>query len=103
MSKIDLTVALPRDEHVDVTLLAITEIMVNAMADRAKPNSRRHNRIKALQEHVERVNETFHGHIHPTFVGKAEHLYKTIEAGLNFLMRETMPEEPTACGETPAS
>jgi uncharacterized protein YukE len=74
------------EEPAQVTMLCMMEILANMLHDRTEPKTRRWNRIQALKEHIEKVNETYQGYLPDEFVEKAEGFYQEIEKSIVALL-----------------
>ena len=90
-----VNIMLPKEEYFDATILCIMEIMANTLAERAVPKTYRANRIALFQKELGRIAPTYQGRIPEEFGSAAEHMYKTIETGINWLIANNT----RACGE----
>lgn len=69
------------------TLLAMAETSLNIIVDRAKPGTRRWNKLQAMKEKLDEVDETFEGHLPENWVKEAEMFFVTVEAALGRLLK----------------
>ena len=74
---------MPHDDLLQVTLLSLIQIAANILHDRSKPMSRRENRIKALKEQVECIDQTFTGCLPEWWIPESASFNSKLEKLLN--------------------
>ena len=77
---------LSQEDTAQVTMVCMMEILANMLYDRTEQKTRRWNRIQALKENIEKVNETYQGYLPDEFVEKAEGFYQEIEKSIVALL-----------------
>jgi hypothetical protein len=80
-------VTLPENEKQDVVLLALAEYLLCRIANRQKPKSRRHNRLKAVIEGIEKIDDTYQGKTSDAFIEHLEALAEQVDSATAEYMR----------------
>lgn len=75
------------DDCMQLTLLALAETVVNILRERAVPKSRRDNRLKALADQIEQVNNTFEGYLPDNWIQHSMKFNQTVEAAIVTLLK----------------
>lgn len=70
------------DKH-DVMLLCLAETALASVANRAKPNSRRQNKIKTAISNITLADETYSGTLSAADYAEAEVIFEQIESYIN--------------------
>lgn len=63
-----MQVMLPREDARSVTILALIETLLIDLKRTTQPKTRRDNAIVAMQEKLEKINETFIGKVEDDFI-----------------------------------
>lgn len=84
---------LSHQEKSEVTVLCLIEMAAKVLKDRTTPKTRRANKIDALLQKVEEVNETYHGYLRDDYVARAERFYQEVEDSLTRLVNYSQKEE----------
>ena len=80
------------DEKNDVTLLCFAEVIVCTLVNRAKPKTRRYNKLMTTLDNIQKADETYRGYIPEEYRAKAEKILGDVEASLLGLFEEDKNE-----------
>ncbi len=69
----------PKEERTEVVLLAFLDQIAIALLKRNKPRTARYNRLQALRQAVDKVDQTYHGYLPDHLQSAAEQLLVTLE------------------------
>jgi hypothetical protein len=72
MSRLVDKLPIKNEERSDVVLLALVDVILQGLTLKAKPNSARHNRLRAMSLSLKRVDETYQGYMPKDYLDKAE-------------------------------
>ena len=75
------------DDCFQLTLLSLIETAANILEQRAVPKSRRHNRIKAIHEQIEQINNTYQGQFPEWWVDESQKFHASLEVLLNGVLK----------------
>lgn len=84
----DLSVKMEADDCFQITLLSLIETATNIMVDRAVPNSRRYNRLGAILEQLDKIDETFDGYLPDCWIERSRKFHLSLEALLTQVLKE---------------
>lgn len=70
-----------------LTILALAETAANIMLDRSVPKSRRHNRINAMLEQIEHINNTYEGYLPDNWIKHSIKFNQTLETAMTQLLK----------------